>query len=1051
MASSYAELQAKTNFSFLRGASYPHELVRRAGDLGLAALGVTDRDSLAGVVRAHVAAKEQGLRLLIGAEVVLGGGEPSGGPAVLLYPGDRAAYARLSRLLSLGRSRAAKGACELELEDVLTHASGLLAVAVPPPGGWWRRPEASVTFSPALGRLREAFGDRLYAALQCHRVPLDAARNAAVREAARGLGVPTVVTGDVHYHDRARQPLQDALVAVREGCTLAEAGWRLFPNAERCLRSPREVAALFPGDEGALARTLEVMERARFRLEELRYEYPEELAPPGLSPAGHLARLVREAARRRYGGRVPEAVRRRLREEMALIAELGYEGFFLTVHDLVRFARSRGILCQGRGSAANSVVCYVLGITAVDPERIDLLFERFVSRERNEPPDIDVDFEHERREEVIQYLYARYGRERAALVAEVIGYRTRSALRDLGRVFGLSRDLLERLTSVVDPHEVGLMPARAREAGLDPEEPVLGRVLRLAGELVGFPRHLSQHVGGFVITRGPLCELVPIENAAMEGRTVVQWDKDDIDELGILKVDVLGLGMLTALRKSFDLVAASGGPRLSLATVPPEDPATYAMLREADSVGVFQVESRAQMAMLPRLAPRCFYDLVVEVALVRPGPISGGMVHPYLRRRRGGEPVSYPSEAVRRVLEKTLGVPIFQEQVMRLAVEAAGFTPGEADRLRRAMGAWRARGSLEPWRRRLMEGMAARGIPEVFARQVYECIRGFGEYGFPESHAASFALLTYVSAWMKRHHPAAFAAALLNSQPMGFYAPAQVVSDARSHGVEVRPVDVNASATDCTLEPGSGPASDGRPALRLGLRMVRGLARARLEALAEARSGGAFRSVADLARRTGLPSDALASLAAAGALAPFGLSRRAALWEALGEGRRQALHADEGLPLLAGLDPAEAAPRLPEPSAAEEVAADYQALGLSLGPHPVALLRGRLARMGVVPAADLARADAGTRAVVAGLVLVRQRPVTGQGVIFCTLEDETGWSNLVVRIRVFERFRRVVLTAPFLVARGRVERDASVVHLVADSLEELPGERVPGPGSRDFQ
>ncbi|MDX1514816.1 MAG: error-prone DNA polymerase, partial [Gammaproteobacteria bacterium] len=800
----YAELHCLSNFSFLRGASHPEELVLTAAKLGYAAVALTDECSLAGVVRAHEAARTGGIPLIIGAEFRL-----AEGFKLVLLATDRGSYARLSALITKGRRAADKGGYRLTLADLDRGLEGCLALLVP---------ERRVGNSQPFIELAERFPGRAWIAFERHLGAGDAGMFHALEKLGRRAGVPLVSAGDVHMHVRDRQPLQDTLTAIRLGCPVTQAGFKLYPNAERRLRRRAELARLYP--PALLEETLAVAERCRFSLDELRYEYPREIVPEGLTPSTYLRRLAEDGLRRRFPDGVPDRVRDLIERELALIAELRYEAYFLTVYDVVRFARDRDILCQGRGSAANSAVCYCLGITEVDPARMEMLFERFISRERNEPPDIDVDFEHERREEVIQYIYQKYGRERAALAATVITYQPRSAVRDVGKALGLDLAQVDRLAKTLawwDGKRV--LGERFAESGLDPSAPVMKKLAALVGTLVGFPRHLSQHTGGFVIARDALSDLVPVENAAMPERTVIQWDKDDLDTLGLLKVDVLGLGMLTAIRKSLELVGACHGKPVSMVEVPAEDPAVYEMIGHADTVGVFQIESRAQMAMLPRMRPACFYDLVIEVAIVRPGPIQGGMVHPYLRRRQGLEPVSYPSEAVRGVLERTLGVPIFQEQAMQLAIVAAGFTPGEADQLRRAMAAWRRRGGLGPFEARLIDGMRERGYPEEFARQIFRQIEGFGDYGFPESHSASFALLVYVSAWLKRHHPAAFCCALLNSQPMGFYAPAQLVGDARRHGVEVRPVDVNASRWDCTLERGAG----GAPAVRLGFRMIKGL------------------------------------------------------------------------------------------------------------------------------------------------------------------------------------------------------------------------------------
>jgi error-prone DNA polymerase len=991
----YAELHCLSNFSFLRGASHPEELVARAAALGYSALALTDECSLAGVVRAHVAAKRAGLKLIIGSELRL----RDGAKLVLLAP-DRRAYGALCALITAARRRAPKGAYSVAPEDLERAASsGLLALLLKT----WSDPD--------LRWFGERFAGRAWIAAELHCGPNDRAELARLQALARASGLPLVAAGDVHMHVRSRRRLQDALTAVRLGRPVHECGQALFPNGERHLRSRLRLARLYPPE--LLAETLAVAARCTFSLDELRYEYPRELVPEGETPASWLRKLTMQGLAWRFPGGAPAQVRELVEHELALIVELGYEAFFLTVHDIVRFARSRGILCQGRGSAANSAVCYALGITEVDPARMSMLFERFVSRERNEPPDIDVDFEHERREEVIQYVYGKYGRERAALAATVICYRPRSALRDIGKALGFAPEQVDRIAKTLswwDGRET--LPERIAEAGLDPRDPQTGRLLALAGELIGFPRHLSQHVGGFVISRGPLAELVPVENAAMPGRTVIQWDKDDLEALGLLKVDVLALGMLTAIRKALAMIG------MRVEEVPPEDPETYAMIRRADTMGVFQIESRAQMSMLPRLKPENFYDLVIQVAIVRPGPIQGGMVHPYLRRRQGLEPVTYPSRAVEQVLARTLGVPIFQEQVMQLAMVAAGFTPGEADALRRSMAAWKRKGGLEPFEARLKEGMARNGYAPEFADAIYRQILGFGDYGFPESHAASFALLVYVSAWLKRHHPAAFLAALLNSQPMGFYAPAQLVQDARRHGVEVRPVDVCASEWDCTLEEGA----DGK-AVRLGLRMVAGLAEGAAGRIVAARP---FDSVSELALRAALNRRDLDCLAAAGALAALAGHRRNARWLASGIETRPAMAAPRE-DAVAALDP---------PDEAAEIAADYASLGLTLGRHPLALLRPQLEALGFCTAARLREAAHGTRMRTAGLVTCRQRPDTASGVVFVTLEDETDCINLVVWRDLVERQRRELLGARLLGAAGVIERQGEVVHLVARRLED---------------
>jgi error-prone DNA polymerase len=1056
----YAELRCKTNFSFLAGASHPDELVTRAAELEYEALAITDENSLAGVVRAHAAAKVKKFKLLIGAEIT-----PHDAPAVLLYAPDMAAYGRLSRLITRGRRSAVKGECRLCFDDVAEHADRLLA-AVVPMSGEWRVASGEKEFSSLaprpsplapLFRYREVFNGRCYLAVSLHRGPEDERQLEEMMELSRRARLPLLACNDVHYHDPARRPLQDVLTAIRHGVTVAELGEKRFPNGERYLKTPAEMAALFHRCPQALTHGLELAGRCHFSLDELRYEYPEELCPDGMTPTQYLAQVTWAGARERYPDGVPDKVTALLRRELQLIEELHYEAYFLTVWDIVQFARSRDILYQGRGSAANSAVCFCLGITAVDPDRSDVLFERFVSWERNEAPDIDVDFEHERREEVMQNVYQKYGRDRAGIVAEVITYRPRSAVRDVGKALGLSLDRVDRLAKLLDHYgEKDRLPQRAVEAGLDVDAKGVQHLVGLASELLGFPRHLSQHVGGFVMTRGALSEVVPIENAAMPDRTFIEWDKDDLDILGILKVDCLALGMLTAIHKSFHLIEQHHGKTFTLATIPAEDPAVYEMIDSADTVGVFQIESRAQMAMLPRLRPHCFYDLVVEVAIVRPGPIQGGMIHPYLRRRNGDEPVTYPSPAVEEVLKKTLGVPLFQEQVMRLAMVAAGFTAGEADQLRRAMGAWRRPGLIEQFRSKLRDGMLAHGLPEEFAARIFEQIKGFGEYGFPESHAASFALLAYASAWLKCYYPAAFAAALLNSQPMGFYAPAQLVRDARDHGVEVRPVDINHSDWDCTLEldpfdsfsrspwrartgspEGPARARQGKrlnenvaPALRLGFRLVRGFPKARAERIVGARQDGPFRSVTDYVRRTQTSQALAARLAAADAFRSTGLNRREALWQALGSGN--------DLPLFAGIDEAETpVPTLVGMPLDEEVIADYDSTGLSLKAHPIGLLRQDLNRMKILPAAALAKVPEKAVVRVTGLVLVRQRPGTAKGTTFLTLEDETGTVNLVVWPHVWKRYRQIIQGAVALLAEGRAEHGSGVVHVIVSRAEDL--------------
>jgi error-prone DNA polymerase len=900
----------------------------------------------------------------------------------------------------------------------------------------------------AVVQWREVFGDRLAGIAEIALEGDDEERLAWCAAVGRRARVPLVAAGDVRYHERARMPLFDTLAAVRHGVTVEAVRGRLLSNGERHLHERWRIAERFASLSGAVERSVEIAAQCSFSLDELRYEYPDAIVPAGTTAREYLAHLAWKGARKRYPDGIPEKVLSLVEHELALVAELGYEAYFLTVFDIVRFARRRGILCQGRGSAANSAICYCLGITSVDPARMDVLFERFVSRERCEAPDIDVDFEHNRREEVIQYIYETYGRGRAAMTAEVISYRLRSAVRDVAKALGLSLDRVGKIADVLDVADgVEQLPQRLAEAGLDPGDDCCARIKAIVAQLVGFPRHLGQHVGGMVMTRGDLCELVPIQPAAMDGRTIIQWDKNDLDELGILKVDCLALGMLSCIRRAFELVESAGGPKLTLATVPAEDKSVYEMISRADTVGVFQIESRAQMSMLPRLKPACFYDLVIEVAIVRPGPIQGDMVHPYLRRRNGEEPVTYPNAAIREVLEKTLGVPLFQEQAMRLAVVAAGFAPGEADQLRRAMGAWRRPGVIDEFRRRLVDGMVARGLSEEFAERVFLQIRGFGEYGFPESHAASFALLVYVSAWLKRHHPAAFTAALLGSQPMGFYAPAQLVRDAKAHGVKVLPVDVNASGWHAALELASecGP----EPAVRLGLEQVYGLGEAAGRRIAEARRARPFTLPHELARLAQLDRESLLHLARAGALVSLGLDRRRAVWEAM-----RCLDRPDSRPLFDAIgddDGEEDELLLPPTTHQEEVLYDYRTGGLSLAAHPLQFERERLAARGIVTAAVATAAAEGRRVMVAGIVLMRQRPATAKGMIFLTIEDETGAANIVIRPDIWSGADHAARRAAVLVVHGRIQRRGPVVHVVATKLEAAPPALAALPKmSRDF-
>ena len=1060
----YAELQAISNFSFLEGGSHPDELVAQAKALGLAALGIADRNTVAGVVRAHLAARQMGLRLLPGARLEL-----LCGLRFVCYPTDRAAWGRLCRLLSFGQieAKAPKGECHISLDDVARHAEGQVLIVLPPQDWDWREMLAPheariIAFgpgTPARACAQEtSFEARLLdikdklapaaclylAAAHTYRGD-DRARLAALDTLARRTGVPLLATGDVIYHTPHRRPLQDVLTAIRNHTTVAEAGLLLARNAERHLKSPREMMRLMAGYEQAVARTIEVVEMCRFSLDELRYEYPDEPVPPGFTPQEYLERLVREGARHRFPKGVPDQVAAQLERELEIIAKKQYAPYFLTVHDIVAFANSKDILCQGRGSAANSLVCYCLGITGVSPDEANLLFERFISSEREEPPDIDVDFEHERREEVIQHIYARYGRERAGLAATVISYRARSAVREVGKAMGLAEDTLSALAGMVwGTRSSGALPEpHIREAGLDPKDPLLARVIELAGELSGFPRHLSQHVGGFVLSRVPLVEVVPIGNAAMENRTFIEWDKDDLATLGLLKVDVLALGMLTCIRKAFDLIAEHEGERLTLATVPREDSAVYDMLCNADSLGVFQVESRAQMNMLPRLKPRCFYDLVIEVAIVRPGPIQGDMVHPYLRRREGVEKVVYPSpkggdkDELRRILDKTLGVPLFQEQAMRIAMEAARFSDADVNELRKAMATFRRRGTIGRLEEKMISAMVARGYERDFAQRCFNQIKGFGEYGFPESHAASFALLVYASAWLKVHHPAAFACALLNSQPMGFYSTSSIVRDAQAHGVRVLPIDIAHSHVDSTLEGG---------ALRLGLREIKGLDRATAARIVEARELAPFSDMADLVHRASVRQDQLDVLAEAGALASLVGERRQAIWQARSprvDGLFAGIEADEPKVELSPM------PRL------GQLALDYARSGLSLDDHPLCHLRDELAKEGVVVAEELASKMHGAAVKVAGVVLIRQRPATASGVVFLSIEDETGIVNLIVRPKIFEAFESIVRHASIVFAQGTIERtprgpvrdpdQVPVIHVLVTELRQL---EIPGLTTR---
>ncbi|MEM7455205.1 MAG: error-prone DNA polymerase [Planctomycetota bacterium] len=1049
---SYAELFCKTNYSFLVGASHADELVERAVELGYRALAVTDENTLAGVVRAFAAARETDLKLLIGAEII-----PCDAPPVVLWAMDRAGYASLSRLITTGRRRAPKGDCWIEFDDIAKFHSNLLAGVIPKIKGdrsrtahidenhtayqWHQRPDVQT----AQG-YHELFGKRAYLLASLYQGVDDAWRISELQRISGETALPVVAAGDVLYHAPARQPLHDVLTATRHHTTVDQAGELLLPNAGRHLRFPAGVARAMKNLPGAIERTVEIADRVEFCLSQLRYEYPRELAPDGMTPVEYLRKLTEAGLKQRYPEGESAKVRKQIEHELALIDELHYEAYFLTVWDIVRFARSRGILCQGRGSAANSAVCYALGVTSVDPSKTDLLFERFISKERNEAPDIDVDFEHERREEVLQYLYDKYGRERAGLASTVITYRSRSAIRDVGKALGLSLDRVDALAKQVDGYQnVENLRPRMETVGIDPDSETGMRLAHLSTEILGFPRHLSQHVGGMVIARDRLDELVPIENAAMDDRTVIQWDKEDLEELGLLKVDCLCLGMLSAIRKCFHMIEKHYGRHLTLATVPAEDPTVYDMICAADTVGVFQIESRGQMSMLPRLKPRCFYDLVIEVAIVRPGPIQGNMVHPFLRRRNGDEPVVYPNEEIKAVLHRTLGVPIFQEQAMKLAVVAAGFTPGQADQLRRAMGAWRKTGVIEVFRQQLMDGMSKKGLNDEFAMQVFNQIRGFGEYGFPESHAASFALLVYVSAWLKCYYPAAFCAAIINSQPMGFYAPAQLIACARKHGVEVLPVDVNLSHWDCTLEKLHGSEEH---AMRMGLRMISGIRSDSGEAILEARQFGRFECVAGFTRRTGLGQSVVAQLSKADAFGSVNQDRRAALWQALAQEKRP-----QDQPLFDCLDAEDDdADLLPQMDSRQQVSEDYRTVGLSLRAHPVSFFREQLDEFRVVTCAGLEQVENNRHTRVAGLVILRQRPSTAKGITFVTLEDETGTANLVVRRQIWDRYYKICRGSGAWIAHGKLEKKSGVIHVVVNRLEDMSNRlAIPKIKTRDFR
>ena len=1045
---SYVPLWCKSNYSFLEGASTPEELVATAGRLDLPALGLTDRDGLYGVVRAHLEAKKLGVKLIIGSQITV---KRAGSGTILLLAQDRSGYSNLCRIISAGRLRSPKGSCLVNWEEICGRAAGLIAL-------WDGKGKAAAD-------LFDAFSNRLYLLVPRHRRAEEASAEAGLLRNASRFRLPLVAATEVLYHDVARKNLQDVLTCIRSNNTLDQAGRRLRPNGQHALKSAADFRALYNDllevDPGILRRSLEIAGRCSFSLDEIQYRYPSEDLPDGQTSGQWLRQLTFQGAEQRYGENIPSKVRRQLEKELTLIEELDYCGYFLTMHQIVQFCRRRGILCQGRGSAANSAVCYCLGVTAVDPVRMELLFERFISRERNEPPDIDLDIEHRRREEVIQYVYDTYGRERAAMVANFIRYRLRSAVRDVGKALGMPATTLDRVAKLLPHYGRELRPA-LEQTGLDLSNPMHRRLAELSEQILDFPRHLSIHPGGFLLGSDPVITFVPVENATMPERTVIQWDKRDVEDMNLFKVDLLGLGALTHLDYCFRLLKEHRGIDLSMAEVPADDPEVFDMIGRADTVGVFQIESRAQMAMLPRLKPRSYYDLVVEISIVRPGPIVGGMVHPYLKRRKGEEPVEYPHPSLIPVLKKTLGVPLFQEQVMRLAMVAADYSPGEADQLRRDMAAWRSSGRIERHREKLIRRMIAKGIAQEFAERVYQQILGFGEYGFPESHAASFALIAYCTAWMKCHYPAEFTCALLNAWPMGFYAPSTIVEDARRRGVEVRPIDVLASDWQCTLEAcAKGGGCRCQFAVRMGLRFVKGLGEEDWQRIKDARNCSDGMTVQDFALRTGIGEGALAALSQCGALGALAGNRRQALWEVSGAGRwrragergvppppadRQNQRLSE--PLLKG---EEIMPGFSVLNQLESIGWDYLSTGHSVRGHPLEPFREELTRQGLPDARGLAEKQDGDRVSYAGMVICRQRPMTAGGVVFMTLEDENGFVNLVVWSSVFEKYRKVILSSSLLGVSGDLQSKDGVVHLIVDSCWKPKLSRLPASTeSRDF-
>ena len=1029
LANTYVPLWCKSQYSFLEGASDPAELIEEAHRMGLPGLALTDRDGVYGVVRAHVRARELGLPLILGSQLTV-----SDGTSIVLLAQNRAGWASLCRLISQGRLRSPKGSSQVHWEEVCEHAEGLIAL-------WGGSESALVGASGSTYAsrapdgvadvLRDAFGDRLYALLSRHREAREMAMEHKLRARAARYGWPLVAGSEVLYHLRGRRALQDVLTCIRHGVTLATAGRRIHPNDERVLHAPEAFALLYQDDPEAVQRTFEVAERCSFSLADIRYRYPSEALPDGGTSAEHLRQLTLEGAKKRYPNGVPFEVSAQLEKELAVIHQLEYDGYFLTMYEIVRECRRRGILAQGRGSAANSAVCYCLDVTAVDPVRMGLLFERFLSVERAEPPDIDLDIEHDRREEILQHVYQKYGRKRAAMVANFIRYRARSAVREVGKVLGIPEVSVDRLARLASPYS-GFEDQVLVDAGLDPLQPVHRSLIRLTREIQDVPRHLSIHPGGFLLGHEPVHDLVPIENASMEDRTVIQWDKEDIEDLNLFKVDLLGLGSLNVLHRCFDLVREARGVELDLASIPPQDEPTFEMIRAGDTMGTFQIESRAQMAMLPRMKPRNYYDLVIEISVVRPGPISGGMVHPYLRRRQGLEEISYPHPSLEPVLKRTLGIPIFQEQVMRLAVVAADYTPGEADQLRRDMAAWRSSGRIDRHKDRLISRMVRKGIAREFAEQVFQQILGFGEYGFPESHAASFALIAYATAWLKRHEPEAFLCGLLNAQPMGFYTPSTLIEDGKRHGVVLRPIDVRHSDWDCTLE--SMASTDERGpntplALRMGLRYVKGVHQAQIDRLLEARAVGPFESVQDLAARARLDEGMMARLAEAGALASFSSRRRDALWQALAVEPPRNERAGQF-----AFDGSEQAARFDDLDSFEQIEWDYLSSSHSCQGHPLSSMREELQAQGLPDALQLRQLAHGSEAHFAGMVICRQRPGTAGGVVFMTLEDETGLVNVVLWDRVYQQFKVIAKTVSFLGISGSIQSDSGVVHLIAKKL-----------------